>query len=214
MTKKERYKKVIDYFSKTMPLVTTELNFKSPFQLLIAVILSAQCTDKRVNIITITLFDKYPDAKSMSKASEDDIFEIIKSCTYPNSKAKYLLQTATILIQKYKGEIPKTSKELEALPGVGRKTANVILTVLYREPKMPVDTHVFRVSKRLGLVSKTANIIQTEKELEKNFPDNIIPDAHHWLILFGRNVCSARNPKCDKCNLKLICIYDEQQNIK
>ena len=183
MTKKERYNKIINYFKENMPIVSTELNFNSDFQLLIAVILSAQCTDKRVNMVTDALFAKFPDAKSMSLVSEKEIFEFIKSCTYPNAKAKHIYETSKILSENYNGELPRSSEELQKLPGVGRKTANVIAAVLFREPKMPVDTHVFRVSKRIGLVPETATILQTELELEKNIPNKIIPDAHHWLIL-------------------------------
>lgn len=205
MTSKERYKNILNWFSKNMPIVSTELNFSTEFQLIVAVILSAQCTDKRVNLITPSLFSKYPDAKTMSKAEEKDIFEYIKSCTYPNSKAKYIREMSKIIFEKYNGKIPTTTEELQKLPGVGRKTANVFVAVLFREPKMPVDTHVFRVSKRLGLVNENSNLLQTELELEKNIPAQVIPDAHHWFILHGRYVCTARNPKCKECGLKTWC---------
>ena len=207
MTKKEKYKIALKYFAETMPIVGTELNFSTAFQLLIAVILSAQCTDKRVNIITEKLFEKYPDAEKMSLATHKEIFQLISSCTYPNSKANYLIETSKIICDKFSDVVPSSFGELVKLPGVGRKTANVILSVLFREPKMPVDTHVFRVSKRLGLVSKDATLLQTEQELVSKIPAEIIPDAHHWLILFGRYICSARNPKCDTCKLNSICIY-------
>lgn len=214
MTKKQRYKIALKYFAETMPIVGTELNFSTAFQLLIAVILSAQCTDKRVNIITEKLFEKYPDAEKMSQATNEEIFQLISSCTYPNSKANYLIQTSKIITEKYKGVVPVSFDDLLKLPGVGRKTANVLLSVLYREPKMPVDTHVFRVSKRLGLVSKEATVLQTEQELVSNISKDVIPDAHHWLILFGRNTCTARNPKCDTCSLISICTIGEKKGGK
>lgn len=211
MTKKQRYKIALKYFAETMPIVATELNFSSPFQLLIAVILSAQCTDKRVNIITEKLFERYPDAPKMSHATHNEIFQLISSCTYPNSKANYLIETSKIITEKFSNVVPISFEDLLILPGVGRKTANVILSVLFREPKMPVDTHVFRVSKRLGLVRKDATLLQTERELVRNIPKDIIPDAHHWLILFGRNTCTARNPKCDTCSLISICTIGEKK---
>ncbi|MDR2836106.1 MAG: endonuclease III [Bacteroidales bacterium] len=209
MTKKERYKKVIDWFEKNMSIVSTELNYNTDFQLLVAVILSAQCTDKRVNLITPELFKSFPNAEKMSHANVEEIYNLIKSCTYPNAKAKHISEMAKIVHEKYNGKISSDTEELQKLPGVGRKTANVIAVVLFRQAKMPVDTHVFRVSKRIGLADKKSTILQTELELEKNIPPEIIPDAHHWLILHGRYVCVARNPKCAECGIKEFCRYVE-----
>ncbi len=212
MTKKERYKNLLAWFRENMQSSQTELKFETPFQLLVAVILSAQCTDKRVNIITKELFKHYPDALTMSKASKEDIFNLIKSCSYPNNKTKYLYETSKILVNKYNQEVPKTVEELQKLPGVGRKTANVILSVLYHEPKMPVDTHVFRVSKRIGLTTNAKTPLQAEKQLIKSIPKEDIPDAHHWLILHGRYVCTARNPKCLSCGISAFCKFYQQNS--
>ncbi len=195
-----------------MPVAETELEFHDPFQLLVAVILSAQCTDKRVNMTTPAIFAKYPDAQSMSKASFDELFPFIKSISYPNNKTKHLIGMANKVITQFNGEIPMTLDELMQLPGVGRKTANVITSVIDRQPNMAVDTHVFRVSKRIGLVPQTASTpIAVEKELIKNIPEALIHKAHHWLILHGRYVCIARNPKCDDCGLRPVCRYFLQQ---
>lgn len=212
MTRKERYRFVIDYFEKNMPVAETELQFHDPFQLLVAVILSAQCTDKRVNLTTPAIFAKYPDAVSMSKASFDELFPFIKSISYPNNKTKHLIGMANKVITDFNGNIPMTVDELIQLPGVGRKTANVITSVIDRQPNMAVDTHVFRVSKRIGLVSQTASTpLAVEKELIKNIPETLIHKAHHWLILHGRYVCIARNPKCEQCGLQPACRYFQQQ---
>ena len=208
MTRKQRYQHIIDYFEKNMPVAETELEFHDPFQLLVAVILSAQCTDKRVNITTPAIFAKYPDAISMSKASFDELFHLIKSISYPNNKTKHLIGMANKVIEQFNGKIPMTVDELIQLPGVGRKTANVITSVIDKQPNMAVDTHVFRVSKRIGLVSQSASTpYAVEKELIKNIPEELIHKAHHWLILHGRYVCVARSPKCSACGLQLFCRY-------
>ncbi|MDZ4807213.1 MAG: endonuclease III [Bacteroidota bacterium] len=212
MTRKERYQFVIDFFEKNMPVAETELEFHDPFQLLVAVILSAQCTDKRVNMTTPAIFAKYPDAQSMSKASFDELFPFIKSISYPNNKTKHLIGMASKVITQFNGAIPMTVDELVQLPGVGRKTANVITSVIDRQPNMAVDTHVFRVSKRIGLVPHTASTpLAVEKELIKNIPEALVHKAHHWLILHGRYVCIARNPKCEECGLQPGCRYFQQQ---
>ena len=207
MTKKDRYKHFVEYFSKNSPDAETELHYGNPFELLVAVILSAQCTDKRVNATTPEIFRKYPDAKRMSKASFDDLFPLIKSISYPNNKTKHLIGMATMLQEKFSGEVPMTVDELMLLPGVGRKTANVITSVIDEQPNMAVDTHVFRVSNRLGLTKNSKTPFATEKELIKNIPERYIHTAHHWLILHGRYICTARNPKCAECGLKPICVY-------
>ena len=206
MTKKERYQGIISYFQANMPNPETELQYRNPFELLVAVILSAQCTDKRVNMVTPDLFMKYPNAKAMSKAEPEEVFEYIRSVTYPNNKSNHLVGMAKILLEDFDGEIPDTVPQLEKLPGVGRKTANVIASVIHNRPTMAVDTHVFRVSHRIGLVSLSAkNPLLVEKELVKNLSKDIIPKAHHWLILHGRYVCIARNPKCDICGIFDFC---------
>jgi endonuclease-3 len=211
MTRKERYNFIIDYFQQHMPVAETELEFKDPFQLLVAVILSAQCTDKRVNITTPSIFEKYPDAPSMSKATFDDLFPFIKSISYPNNKTKHLIGMAQKVMKEFAGKIPMTVDELIQLPGVGRKTANVITSVIDQQPNMAVDTHVFRVSKRIGLVPQTANTpLAVEKELIKNIPEALIHKAHHWLILHGRYTCLARNPKCEQCGIQQACKYFSQ----
>lgn len=208
MTKKQRYEFVLDYFHQHIAEAETELLYDNPFQLLVAVILSAQCTDKRVNLTTPAIFAKYPDAASMSKAGFDALFPLIKSISYPNNKTKHLMGMAGMLIAKFEGEVPMTVDELVQLPGVGRKTANVITSVIDKQPNMAVDTHVFRVSKRLALVGqKLSTPLAVEKELVKNIPRDLIHKAHHWLILHGRYTCLARNPKCDKCGLTGICWY-------
>ena len=206
MNKKERYEKILGHFREKMPVVTTELDFGSTFQLLVAVVLSAQCTDKRINQVTPDLFAHYPDAKSMAKAEEEEVFEWIKSVSYPNAKAKHLVEMARVLMDKFDGEVPSTLDELLTLPGVGRKTANVIQSVAFGKATLAVDTHVFRVAHRLGLVSKTDNTpYKVEMALTKYIPDEDIPNAHHWLLLHGRYVCTARKPHCDKCELASFC---------
>jgi len=207
MTKKERYEKVIAFFEKHRPVAETELTYKDPFSLLVSVILSAQCTDKRVNMITPPLLKRFPDAKSMSEATQEEIFDFIKSCSYPNNKAGHLRGMASMLINRFGGEVPSNRSELQQLPGVGRKTANVIASVIFNQPAMAVDTHVFRVAERLGLTSLAKTPLETEKQLVKNIPENLIPKAHHWLILHGRYICRARKPKCADCGLKGVCKY-------
>lgn len=207
MLKKERYQKVIDYFQKAMPVAETELEYGNPYQLLVAVILSAQCTDKRVNQITPELFKRFPKPELMAEVEPAEVFEYIRSCTYPNNKAKHLVGMAHMLITDFGGVVPDDVVELQKLPGVGRKTANVIASVVYEKPAFAVDTHVFRVSNRIGLTTNSKNPLQTEKELMKYFPEEIVPLAHHWLILHGRYTCLARTPKCTKCGLTDCCIY-------
>ena len=208
MTKKERYKAVIDYFEQNVPIAETELIYDNPYELLVAVILSAQCTDKRVNMTTPAIFEKFPDVYTLSKTNFDELFPFIKSISYPNNKTKHLIGMAQKVVNEFDGKIPMTVDELIQLPGVGRKTANVITSVIDQQPNMAVDTHVFRVSKRLGLVSQTANTpLAVEKELIKHIPKELIHKSHHWLILHGRYICIARNPKCGECGLKAICLY-------
>ncbi len=208
MTRNERYKFVIGYFEKNMPVAETELEFHDPYQLLVAVILSAQCTDKRVNITTPAIFKNYPDVYSMSKTTFEKLFPLIKSISYPNNKTKHLIGMAQKVVNDFEGKIPMTVDELIQLPGVGRKTANVITSVVDKQPNMAVDTHVFRVSKRIGLVPQTASTpLAVEKVLIKNIPTHLVHKAHHWLILHGRYICLARNPKCSDCGLKIACKY-------
>ena len=206
MTRRERYDFVLQYFRKQMPEVQTELEFGSVFQLLVAVIMSAQCTDKRINQVTPELFLRYPDAKSMAKAETEDVLEYISSVSYPNSKAEHLVKMARILTEQYDGEVPSDMNLLLDLPGVGRKTANVIQSVAFGKSTMAVDTHVFRVSHRLGLVPSTADTpYKVEQVLVKNIPAEDIPRAHHWLLLHGRYVCTSRKPHCEKCDLSGVC---------
>ena len=212
MTRKERYTFIIDYFEKNMPVAETELEYEDPYELIVAVILSAQCTDKRVNMTTPAIYKKYPTVQSMSEATFDDLFPLIKSISYPNNKTKHLIGMANKVVNEFGGKIPMTVDALMQLPGVGRKTANVITSVIDRQPNMAVDTHVFRVSKRIGLVSqKVSTPFAVEKELVKNIPVELIHKAHHWLILHGRYVCVARNPKCDQCGLQQACRYFQQK---
>ena len=210
MLKKERYKQLISYFSENFPIAETELAYRNPYELLVAVSLSAQCTDKRVNIVTPPLFERFPDAESLSKAEFDEVFAYIRSISYPNNKAKHLIGMAQRLVKEYHSEVPSSIEELQTLPGVGRKTANVIVSVIYNQPAMAVDTHVFRVSHRIGLVPKSATTpLGVEKELIKYIPTESVPVAHHWLILHGRYVCVARSPKCGECALKGLCKHFE-----
>ncbi len=211
MKKSERYEKIIAYFSKEMPVAETELDYTDPYELLVAVILSAQCTDKRVNLITPPFFQKYPDVSALAESSQEQIFEFIKSCSYPNNKAKHLLGMARMLTENFNGIVPDTMEKLQQLPGVGRKTANVILSVAYQKPAMAVDTHVFRVAARIGLTTRAKNPYETEMQLIKYIPEEKIPLAHHWLILHGRYVCKARLPACDQCGIKEFCIYFEKK---
>ena len=207
MLKKERYKFVIDYFLEHSPDAETELLYDNPFHLLVAVILSAQCTDKRVNQTTPAIFERYPDALSLSKADSDELFNLIKSISYPNNKTKHLLGMEEMIQSRFNGNIPLTVDELILLPGVGRKTANVITSVIDNQPNMAVDTHVFRVSARIGLTTRAKNVLQAEKQLIKGFPEKFIYRAHHWLILHGRYVCVARRPKCSICALRQVCRF-------
>lgn len=212
MTKKERYEGVINWFEKNVPIAETELHYDNNFHLLIAVILSAQCTDKRINMVTPALFKAYPTPEVMAAASVDEIFEYIKSVSYPNNKAKNLFGMAQKLVNDYHGEVPNTMDQLESLPGVGRKTANVMLSVAFHKPAMAVDTHVFRVANRIGLTNNSKTPLETEKELTKNIPARLLSTAHHWLILHGRYICTARNPKCEECHLKEWCKYYMTKN--
>lgn len=205
MTKKERYNKVIEWFGENMPSPTTELNYDSPFHLLLAVILSAQCTDKRVNIVTPALFEAFPDAKTLAAATEEEVYSFIKSVTFPNNKTRHLIRAAKILTDEFEGNMPSDIDGLMKLPGVGRKTANVMLAVVWNKAAMAVDTHVFRVSNRIGLTDNSKSPLATEKTLVKYFPENIISTAHHWLILHGRYVCKSRNPDCENCGLTDVC---------
>jgi endonuclease-3 len=207
MTKKERFEKIIDYFSTHQPVAETELHYKNPYQLLVAVILSAQCTDKRVNLVTPALFKAFPNASLLAKAGSDEVFEYIRSISYPNNKAKHLVGMAKMLTNDFKGIVPSEVEELQKLPGVGRKTANVIASVVYEKPAMAVDTHVFRVSNRLGLTTNSKTPLETERQLVKYIPEDKIAIAHHWLILHGRYICLARTPKCEICPLTKWCAY-------
>jgi endonuclease-3 len=205
---------VIDYFSKQMPVAETELAYKNPFELLVAVVLSAQCTDKRVNMVTPTLFQRFPDVEALSQASFEEVFECIKSISYPNNKARHLIGLAKKIEGDFDGSVPETVEDLQKLPGVGRKTANVIASVVYHQPTMAVDTHVFRVSKRIGLApAKAKTPLAVELELYKHIPEKVIPKAHHWLILHGRYVCLARKPKCDICGLQPACQFFQKNPI-
>lgn len=205
MTKKERYQGVIGWFEKNGPIAETELHYSDPYQLLVAVILSAQCTDKRVNMITPALFEAYPTAEKMAEATPEEVFLYIKSVSYPNNKAKHLVGMAHMLMHDFGGVVPSDVGQLQKLPGVGRKTANVIAAVVYDKPAMAVDTHVFRVANRIGLTTNSKTPLATEKELVKYIPEACISKAHHWLILHGRYICTARKPKCDTCGLAPWC---------
>lgn len=212
MKKKERFERIIDWFQENMPVAETELTYTNPYELLVAVILSAQCTDKRVNMITPPFFSRFPDPSVLAEAEQNEIYEYIKSCSYPNNKAKNLSGMARALIQDFGGKVPDNVEELQKLPGVGRKTANVIASVVFNLPALAVDTHVFRVSARLGLTTGARTPLETEKQLLKYIPEKLIPLAHHWLILHGRYVCQARKPKCEDCGLKPVCRYFQQNN--
>ena len=211
MTIKERYNGIIEYFKENMPSPHTELHYSNPYELLVAVILSAQCTDKRINMVTPALFEAYPSPYHMAKASVDDIFNYIKSVTFPNNKAKSLLGMANMLVDCYNGEVPSSIDELVKIPGVGRKTANVILSVVFNQAAMAVDTHVFRVSNRIGLTNNSKTPLETERTLVKHIPEELIATAHHWLILHGRYVCTARKPDCLNCGLKPSCKHFNQK---
>lgn len=213
LTLKQKYERVVAYFDVHNPDAAPELHFENPFQLLIAVVLSAQCTDKRVNLVTPALFEAYPTPEAMARASVDDLYEKIKSVSYPNNKSKHLKGLAEMLVSDFHSEVPQTMEELQRLPGVGRKTANVILAVIFSQPTMAVDTHVFRVAHRIGLVNaKATTPLETEKQLVKHIPEEKMGLAHHWLILHGRYVCQARKPQCENCGLTEWCDYFQKAN--
>jgi endonuclease-3 len=214
MTRKDRYQKVLDYFTNHRPVAETELEYTNPYELLVAVILSAQCTDKRVNLTMPALIEAFPTVEVMAEAKSEEIFPYIKSISYPNNKAKHLAGMARMLVNDFKGNVPDNVNDLMKLPGVGRKTANVVASVIYNVPAMPVDTHIFRVSARLGLTKGAKNPYQTEMQLIKYIPEEKIPIAHHWLILHGRYTCVARNPKCGECGLRPYCEYYNRVVVK
>ncbi|MFW6327353.1 MAG: endonuclease III [Bacteroidota bacterium] len=207
ISKKERFKRLIEYFQEHMPVAETELHYSDPYELLVAVILSAQCTDKRVNMITPGFFDKFPVPEVLAAASQEEVYEAIKSCSYPNNKAKNLIGMAKGLLNEFNGNVPADVDELQKLPGVGRKTANVIASVVFNKPALAVDTHVFRVAARIGLTRGAKTPLETERQLIKYIPEELIPKAHHWLILHGRYVCVARKPKCHECGITGLCNY-------
>ncbi|PVX51890.1 DNA-(apurinic or apyrimidinic site) lyase /endonuclease III [Balneicella halophila] len=211
MRKKERYEKVIAWFQEHAPSAETELHYSNPYELLVAVILSAQCTDKRVNMITPALIGAFPTPEVLAEASPDEVFPYIKSCTYPNNKSKHLVGMAKVLHEEFNDIVPSEIKDLIKMPGVGRKTANVIASVVYEKPAMAVDTHVFRVAERIGLTTNSKTPLATEKELVKYIPEELIAKAHHWLILHGRYICLARKPKCEKCRLTDYCRYFQKE---
>ena len=207
MTTKQRFEHILGWFEANMPVAESELVYRNPYELLVAVMLSAQCTDKRVNMVTPALFEAYPTAEALAKATEDEVFEYVKSVSYPRSKAQHLVQMAQRLVEAYGGQVPDSIEELQTLQGVGRKTANVVCAVIWNQPTMAVDTHIFRVSERLGLTTNSKNPLQTEKQLVKYIPEKVIPKAHHWLLLHGRYVCQARKPQCEQCGLSPYCRY-------
>lgn len=207
MTKKERYKYIIDWFEEHMPVAETELHYTNPYELLVSVILSAQCTDKRVNIVTPALFERFPNVHQLAKAEFDDVEPYIRSISFANNKTRHLIGMAKMLVDKYHAEVPSTVDELVELPGVGRKTANVITSVIFNQPNMAVDTHVFRVSARIGLTTNAKTPLQTEQQLIANIPQHLVHKAHHWLILLGRYICVARRPKCEICGVRDACKY-------
>ena len=207
MRTKERYEKALAWFEANMPIAESELNFENEYQLLVAVMLSAQCTDKRVNLVTPALFEAYPTIADLADSNAETVLKYIHSVSYPNSKAEHLVQMAKRVVDVYGGNIPDSREELQTLAGVGRKTANVVLAVWWNQPTMAVDTHIFRVAERIGLTTKAKNPLDSEQQLIKYIPENIIPKAHHWLLLHGRYTCQARSPKCEKCSLQDICRY-------
>jgi endonuclease-3 len=214
MTRKERFQLFLAYFTTNFPEPETELHYRNPYELLVAVILSAQCTDKRINLVTPALFERFPDPEALAASNAEEIFTYIRSVSYPNNKSKHLVGMARMLVEKFGSEIPASIPELQELPGVGRKTANVIASVVFNQPAMAVDTHVFRVSRRLGLVPATATTpLAVEKGLMRHIPKELVPKAHHWLILHGRYICLARTPKCNVCPLTSFCLYYEKIKI-
>ena len=214
MRLEERYKGILQWFEENVPQPQTELHYRNPYELLVAVILSAQCTDLRVNMITPAFFERYPSPEVLAVASVEAVFDSIKSVSYPNNKAKHLVGMAQMLINEFNGVVPDTVEQLVKMPGVGRKTANVIASVIYNKPAMAVDTHVFRVSERIGLTTNSKNPLQTERTLVKHIPQAMIPKAHHWLILHGRYMCLARKPKCEQCGLKPWCRWYEKHPLE
>lgn len=210
MTTKQRFASILGWFEQNMPVAESELNYRNPYELLVAVMLSAQCTDKRVNMVTPALFEAFPTPAVMAKATSDEVFEYVKSVSYPRSKAEHLVQMAQRLTEVYGGVVPDNIDDLQTLQGVGRKTANVVCAVIWNQPTMAVDTHIFRVSERLGLTTNSKNPLQTERQLVKYIPESVIPKAHHWLLLHGRYVCTARKPQCEKCGLTQFCRYYEK----
>ncbi len=212
MIKKERFKQFIEYFSEHRPVAETELEHQTPYEMLVATILSAQCTDKRVNMLTPAFFKRYPGSKELSKATQEDVFELIKTCSYPNNKAKHLRGMASVLEEEFSGQVPSDVDSLQKLPGVGRKTANVIASVVFDVPAMAVDTHVFRVAARIGLTTNSKNPLNTEKQLVKYIPEEKLNIAHHWLILHGRYVCTARKPDCDNCGCVGFCKFYQRKS--
>ncbi len=210
MRVKERYKKILAWFEANMPTAESELKYRNPFELLVAVMLSAQCTDKRVNLVTPALFAAYPTAEAMAKASASDLFQYIHSVSYPNAKAEHLAAMARKLVSDYGGEVPCDEDQLVSLPGVGRKTAHVVMAVIWNQPTMAVDTHIFRISERLGLTTNSKSVLATERQLTKYIPAELIPMAHHWLLLHGRYVCTARKPHCEQCGIRDFCRFYEK----
>jgi len=207
MTTQQRFEHILRWFEANMPVAESELSFSNPFQCLVAVMLSAQCTDKRVNMVTPALFAAYPSPEALAKATPDEVLEYVKSVSYPHSKASHLVLMAQRLVEVYNGQVPDSIDELQTLQGVGRKTANVVCAIIWNQPTMAVDTHIFRVSERLGLTTNSKNPLQTEKQLVRYIPESVIPKAHHWLLLHGRYVCQARKPQCDNCGLSSYCRY-------
>ena len=214
MTTKNRFEHILAWFDANMPVAESELNYNNPYELLVAVMLSAQCTDKRVNMVTPALFASYPSPQDLAKATSDEVFEYVKSVSYPRSKAEHLVQMAQRLVEAYNGVVPDNIDDLQTLQGVGRKTANVVCAVIWNQPTMAVDTHIYRVSERLGLTTNSKNPLQTEKQLVKYIPADVIPKAHHWLLLHGRYVCQARKPQCNTCGLREYCRYFEKNERK
>jgi endonuclease-3 len=214
MTLKERYRKTIEYFIATMPVAETELEYQDPFELIVAVILSAQCTDKRVNMITPALMERFPDVSAMAKAGQSEILSYIRSCSYPNSKARYLSEMSKMLVREFDGKVPSDPALLQKLPGVGRKSANVVASVVFNKPVLAVDTHVFRVSERIGLTRNAGTPEKAENQLTRNIPAELIHKAHHWLLLHGRYICKSRTPLCSQCGLTEFCKYYIKNNKK
>ena len=211
MRTKERFEHILAWFEANMPVAESELVYSNPYELLVAVMLSAQCTDKRVNMVTPALFAAYPTPEAMAKASSDEVFEYVKSVSYPRSKAEHLVEMAQRLVNVYDSQVPDNIEDLQTLQGVGRKTANVVCAVIWNQPTMAVDTHIFRVSERIGLTTRSKNPLQTEKQLVRYIPEEVIPKAHHWLLLHGRYVCQARKPRCEECGIKEYCRYYEKK---